>query len=280
MNANQNLQPDTAIDIQAAIDGYAPRLMPMPLADRWLGEIKDLVRRCEPVDVNDATHMLTTASRYFTDTEPGNGQSLSEALSDARVGQWLRTALRNGMPTQTLSNHRQRLARFQRVLRGLPARMSARGRARLPHEPLGHDERVRLEHPLLRHPEALAAYVAAVGANLIASEAVGSVIHVDGNEATVGENRVVADIALLAALVNGHTIGEHAWSQVRRVADKHHIDFDKTVARATFTLLATDPAAPLSSLVALHQLTRRMLDDVAEQLPRSTPERVAAMLRA
>lgn len=238
--------PSLPAVVRDAIAGYSPRALSGPLADHWLDPLKALVSQCEPVSDVDAVHMLSTASRYFADTQPPVSLTLAGALSDRRVTQWLHRALLNGMPPQTLSNHRQRLARFQRVLRGLPARMSVRGVERQPHDPLTEAHREALEHALVDRPELLAAYVAAVGANLIASAAVGETILVEGGHARVGDTPIVHELTSLAAMVAGHTVNAGARERLRYSVQDGGVAFDRSVARATFAALVTGMSQPAS----------------------------------
>lgn len=276
--------PDIAADVVDVVGRYQPRLLTPQQAASALPSIKHLVLACGPLSGTDAEAMLATASRFLADAATTGPLDVDALVNEFQVSRWLYDKVRKGMPPQTVANHRQRLARFLRVRRGLPARMSVRSSVKQPGAPLGDDVRLELVASLaVTDAHVAAAYVAAVGAGAIASEAVGAAVRVvdDGYWLVLGDRRwaVVSELWPLASAVVGVTVESDSWATLRSHAADLDIKFDRTIARATFSVLAISEDGSPAALIPRFSLTRRAVDDAVAFLPSVDAAVVAVLLR-
>ncbi|MCY7380061.1 MAG: hypothetical protein LH467_12090, partial [Gemmatimonadaceae bacterium] len=117
--------PVVSTEIAVALQAYMPDLLTAAQILSGLGDLRNLVTRCEPVSVTDALVMMSSAARFLADVAPPDLLDVDRWMVEAEVTAWAHVQHREQMPSGTLSNHLQRLRRMLRVRRGLPARMGA-----------------------------------------------------------------------------------------------------------------------------------------------------------
>jgi hypothetical protein len=261
------------------VEGYSPALLSAAQATVALPVMRELVLACRPVSIDDARTMLATASRFVADVAPIGPFDPWRFFSEEVIIAWAYRQQRSGMPTQTLSNHLQRLRRFLRVQRGLPARMRL---APSPRRDADLVDRMVLEPLLLDAPaRVVAAYVAAIGAGRIASEAAGATVRAAASVLSMpeGDVPIVGSLSDLAARVDGQVVIAADWGALRLFAASHDVRVDRYRARITHSLLVLEQGGPAADLVRANGITRRMIDDVRVLLAPVDPDRAAELLR-
>ena len=269
-------------EVVERVASWTSTLLSADLADVNAGKVRHLVLVCGPVSVPDAETMLATAARFLAGAATEVCSDLDALLVDWRVEQWLRACHCTAMSAGTLSNHKRHLNRFLRVRRGLPARLAVPSSQRnRPVSLSDSDLNVMNEH--LVEPDAIAAYVAAVGAGLAAGAGRGGMIASDCSGAWVelDDQRypVVSDVVDLAVSVSGHTVSGDGWERLRREAAECGVAVTRSSTRATFTMLALSEEGSLVELVHRFRLTYRALDDAAADLVAVDPARARLLLR-
>lgn len=275
--------PAVSDDIRTVVARYQPALLSPAQAASGLPTIRHLILACAPLSVGDARSMFATAVRFLVDVGDPD-LDVDRCLTDLEVSRWLFTKVREGMPRQTVGNHRLRLARFLRVKRGLPARLPAASGGRRAAVPLDEVDRRLLSASLAQHRrEVIAAFVAAVGADRVGAGAVGGAVEPD-DEGFVwvagGERRrIVHEWWPLAADVVGVQVDSSAWAELRKAAALAGFRFDRHVARDTYVTCALlEPHCPVT-LFRRYGLTRRMIDIVTPALPDPSSDAARTMLR-
>jgi hypothetical protein len=154
--------------------------------------------------------------------------------------------------------------------------------------PLSTEEQDRLVAALTdAAPDVAAAYVAAVGANLIGAPAVGGSVAAGEQVGFVvrDERRnIIGVLEPLARPVAGVPVGEGSWRALRQVAARTGVDFDQDRAIATYAALAlcesgTVSPFPGAVLIRRYRLSRRLIDNVRPHLTGSDPVEIARLLR-
>ena len=278
--------PAVSPEIADVVDRYVSALLSEQQRQSVLAAIKHLVLACKPRTVTDARMMLATASRLVADTTSADSVvvDLDVLLTDFVVGRWLHLLAMSDMAAGSVSNHQLRVKRFLRVMRGLPARVSAPPVKRAAPSGLDDLQRCVLEQGAAHAGvQVLAGYVAAVGAGLIRSDADGAVFERVGDRVwLVGDSfrrRVVDDLAALASNLIGVRVTSQGWDDLRDVATCCGVQMNRDVARVTFTTLALRCEASLVVLMNDFAVTYRMIDSVAAASLVVEPNDYRAVLR-
>jgi hypothetical protein len=116
------------------INSYVERYRSESLTDeqhaRFAPRLRELVIAAEPQSCDDARAILGSASLMLADTDLGTS-TVDELLSEANVAAWSNRVSSKQLSKRTMINHAARIARVQRVLRGLPGRVRKYGSSKV-----------------------------------------------------------------------------------------------------------------------------------------------------
>ena len=253
MDTSHDLDPN----VQATIAAYKPRLFDGSKYGDLVVEMRHLVTCSRPVSPADAVTVFAALSRMIADTvAAGETPVLDELITEFGVNRWSYRALATGAKPSMVEVHRGKLARLLRVKRGLPARIENRG-----------DSKSRVE--LIKwetiaeclEGELLATFVAAVGAGLTASKAVGAVVEVVDEcwqvlDAAGNPHPITDEMCGFASTVRGIQIQQGSWNKLRELSA-----VTERSCVTTFSWLCLQQYGTFRELRNRFQLSRRQLDN-------------------
>lgn len=277
-------RPVLGTDVNRAIDSYVPVLLNDAQQATGLLRVRQIVRACGPKSVVEARTLLSTASRYLADVSSAAVLDPDRWIQDDAVAEWAHAQLRAGMLTQVLSNHLLILRRMLRVRAGLPARMPRHTASRMKRVPIGEQDRLQLELAMTAHEASALTYIAAIGANLVATNGVGWTVWLDGKNGAwmiKGAERcpIVDALISFATFYAGGVVPDGGWLELRDLSTKFEIDLDRSSSLVTFALLALQEQRSGVEVLNRHRLSRRTIQDVRPHLASVDPARSASLLR-
>lgn len=254
---------DLDSNVQAAIAAYEPRLFDGTDYSDLVVEMRHLVTCSRPVSPTDAVAVFAALSRMIADTvTAGETPVLDELITEYGVNRWSYRALATGAKLSLVEVHRGKLARLLRVKRGLPARIENRG-----------DRKSKVE--LIKwetiaeclEGELLATFVAAVGAGLTASKAVGATVEMvdeccQVRDAAGNAHPIADEICGFASTVQGIEIQNGSWSKL-----KNEVTLTDRSCVATFTWLCLQQPLPFRDVRSRYRLGRRYIDNAITASP-------------
>ena len=254
---------DLAPNVQAAIAAYEPRLFDGTKYSDLVVEMRHLVTCSRPVSPTDAAAVFAALSRMIADTiAAGETPVLDELVTEFGVNRWSYRALTTGAKLSLVEVHRGKLARLLRVKRGLPARIENRGNGKskvelIEWEPIAE----RLDD------EVLATFVAAVGAGLTASKAVGATVEVVDEcwqvlDAAGHAHPIADEICGIASTVQGIEIQNDSWNKLR-----NEITLTERSCVATFTWLCLQQPISFRDVRSRYRLSHRYIDNAIAASP-------------
>ena len=260
---------DTWAEIVDHVDNYRSEVLSDSQHDRFGPRMRELVLAAQPLSRVDARAMLGSLALMLADTDLGDC-TVDESLSDANVAAWSNRVSSKRSSMRTMTNHVGRIARLQRVLRGLPGRIRKYGSGRL--RPAGFSDEELLElvgAACGRGEHAARGFAVALGLGRL-DVVSGTFTNEQGQWWLVQQNGsrqwVLGIVGEVAGSLGDCRVRDGDVAAFRAAASAAGIHVDVAKSRQTFRSLALDIAIPARQLLDGFALSFSAIESVLVHL--------------